>query len=489
MKVILAGYNIDTEVIEELKKQARKDITPETISAAYARISRDPRPVNKLRKIACREVEKARKSNKNIIFNMGHHSIAEHAVFNFDIIEVSRLAIEEIEKFRLSSYTEKSQRYITLSDDFIISDEIKNSKYDKLFINTIHSQNKFYHKLYNKLRDYLSKKYPDKSKQDIDNLSKEDARYIIALATSGQLGETVNARNLELMIRRFASCELSEIRELGKKMHGLVAEIAPSIILFFKANDYDKKTYKELEEFSNKLLKDYESIEDTSTVQLVDFTPNADDITTAVILHSSSKMSFNECLKFVKELTFEKKKEVIKKACQYMELYDTVLREFEYVNLTYNLVVSATCFAQLKRHRMASITCQRYDPEFGITIPESIKEIKMIKEFNDLIDKTNEVYYKLTSISPTVAQYILTNAHRKRVLLRVNARELYHISRLREDTAAQWDIQKLTNKMVKSAQNVMPLTLLFIGGKDNYPKVYKEIFGKLPKVTKIILPS
>jgi len=41
MKVILAGYNIDSTVIEELKRANpfRDDITPETLSASYARIS------------------------------------------------------------------------------------------------------------------------------------------------------------------------------------------------------------------------------------------------------------------------------------------------------------------------------------------------------------------------------------------------------------------------------------------------------------------
>ncbi len=82
------------------------------MAAAYARISRNPRPVNELRRIARSEVEKARASNRNIVFEMGHSSIAEHAVFNLDILGVSRLLVEEIEKFRLASYTEKSQRYV-----------------------------------------------------------------------------------------------------------------------------------------------------------------------------------------------------------------------------------------------------------------------------------------------------------------------------------------------------------------------------------------
>jgi len=53
---------------------------------------------------------------------------------------------------------------------------------------------------------------------------------------------------------------------------------------------------------------------------------------------------------------------------------------------------------------------------------------------------------------PLAAPYILTNSHRKRVLIRVNARELYHISRLREDTHAQWDIQNISKIMTIKAK-------------------------------------
>ena len=85
MKIILAGYNLDYDLIRELKEKSalRQDLTPETISAAYARISRSPKPVNELREIARAEVDKARQSNRNIVFSMGHSSVAEHAVFQY----------------------------------------------------------------------------------------------------------------------------------------------------------------------------------------------------------------------------------------------------------------------------------------------------------------------------------------------------------------------------------------------------------------------
>ncbi len=139
MKVILAGHNIDHEIIEEFKnlQPERQDLTPETVAAAYARISRNPRPVNELRTARPEGSGKGAASNRNIVFDMGHSSIAEHAVFNLDVLGVSRLLVEEIEKFRLASYTEKSQRYVLLQDDFVIPEEIREAGLEEVFAATV----------------------------------------------------------------------------------------------------------------------------------------------------------------------------------------------------------------------------------------------------------------------------------------------------------------------------------------------------------------
>jgi thymidylate synthase ThyX len=53
-------------------------------------------------------------------------------------------------------------------------------------------------------------------------------------------------------------------------------------------------------------------------------------------------------------------------------------------------------------------------------------------------------------------------------LIKLNARELYHLARMRADKHAQWDIRNLTQKMLKQAKKVMPLTLMMACGKDNF---------------------
>ena len=155
MIIELAGFNVDTEILNRLNKNKNEILTPETFSAAYARISRSSKDIISLRHQAREDVEKARKSNKSIIFEMGHHSVAEHAVFNFDIMGVSRLALEEIEKFRLISNKEKSQRYVTLTGDYVIPKEIKDQKDRKLYREMVTVQNQFYRKANQVLNEFM----------------------------------------------------------------------------------------------------------------------------------------------------------------------------------------------------------------------------------------------------------------------------------------------------------------------------------------------
>lgn len=499
MRVILAGYNVDSSVIDAMKRNSPslQNVTPETMSAAYARISRDPRSVDVLRAVARSEVDKARQSNRTIIFKMGHHSVAEHAVFNFDIIGVSRLAIEEIEKFRLCSYTEKSQRYVKLEDDFLLPEEIKRAGKQKTFFKTIAIQNALYHDLYKKLKPYFFDKFSNfaqhsKKHQILTGWAKEDARYCVSLATLGQLGMTANARNVEYLIRRFASKDLSEVRELGRKIYAIAKTVAPSIVLFTEACDYDTKTYKNLEStaarfFTGRNRRDFRrgkrgrKKEEDECIRLVSYTEDGDAKLVAALLHTSSTQSYKECMAKALSMDKEKKCRLCKTAFENMEFFDAVLREFEYVDLTYELDISATCFAQLKRHRMASLTAQPYNLDLGVTVPPSVREVGAEKDFLDVIDQTEESYRTLKDSLKTGAEYVLTNAHKRRVLMKVNARELYHMARLREDATAQWDIRDIVSRMSQMAKEVMPLTFLLIGAKDSYPEIYKALFGRTPK--------
>jgi len=511
MEVILSGFNIDNhiicEIIESFKKihdlcsragkqDTEKDeifyeisrvsedllkkdnLTPETISAAYARISRYPAPVVELRLKALQEVDKARKSNKNIIFGLGHSSVAEHSVFNFDFIGLSRLAVEEIQKFRLCSFTEKSQRYIKVDDEYIIPNEIKESEFLSNFLSLIEKQNNMYKSLYenlniyfqNRLKDYYSGK---ELRNYVEGYAKEDARYALSLATTSQMGATINARNLEYMISKLNSNNLREVRKFAQKLYCTVQGVAPSLIKYTDSRQYYSETYWGIKKLAQNFTVKTES---NDTVKLLDYTTDGDDRLCSTLLFSVTDTDFKKCEAIVKEMSRAQKIEFVKTALKHIKSYDAVLREFETIDLVFEVILSASAFAQLKRHRMATIISQSYDFQFGFTIPESVKEIGKEKELTNLINESTELFIKMKKKLDDAACYCLTNSHRRRILLKINAREMYHISRLREDESAQWDIRRIAEQMNRQVKKEMPLTFMLLGGKDSFNNIYNEVY-------------
>ena len=416
------------------------------------------------REISREEVDKARQSNRNIVFEMGHSSVAEHAVFNIDVIGVSRLLVEEIEKFRLCSFTEKSQRYVLFNKDFVIPEEIKQASLTGLFTDAVNRQNDYYHILYEQLRPYVFAKYKTLAKDPankslLEGWAKEDARYVISMATQTQLGMTINARNLELMLRRLAALPSAEAQEYSKKLYAATKDIAPSLIRYTQATDYDRFTRQNLRSQTSASLQKYsppsEGSKKLSAVQLT-FVSDAADAKVAAALLFLSDLNYSSCLKSGEPNDIKRKKGFVQNGFQHLQAHDAVLQELENVDLQFELILSATCFAQLKRHRMSTIIAQEYDPQLGVTIPLAVRKIGQQKNFMEIMRHTQKVYEQIKKKSPLAAGYVLTNAHRKRVLMKFNARELYHLARLRADAHAQWDIHELTEKMLSRKKSSAP---------------------------------
>jgi flavin-dependent thymidylate synthase len=437
MNIQLAGYNTDVQ---------NGGRTPETLSAAYARISRDPRPINQLRAEAARDVEKARKSNRKIVFDYGHGSVAEHAVFNFDLLEVSRLAAEELQSFRLASFTEKSQRYIRIGEDLVVPPELKGDS-ETLFVCGGKGLFRLYNTLYNSLRDHGLKK----------DEAKEDARYVLPLATSCQMGMTVNARELEHMVRRLSCHPFAEVRQIASRLLELATEAAPSLFIFLESTAMDNFAHS---------MSPVES-EYTESVHLVEC--DNDSKVGSLLVQWNTGVSSAAAREKWSRLDMEERESLFSCSLSGLGIHDSVPRIWEFFSAEFELLLSATAYAQLKRHRMCSRLVSVYDPLLGVTVPPSVSDAGLEKIFHEGIAAAEEVAGKLKGLYP----YMLTNAHRRRVIVSINGRELYHFSRLREDEHAQWDIRELAHRMVSYVREKAPLTCMFMGGKSEVSGIFE----------------
>ncbi len=517
MKIELAGYNIDAYLIDKIKRGEKltsgekKALTPEVISAAYARVSRSEKSVEELVQDSREDSEAARRSVCNIL-GMSHFSIADHCIFNFNIIGVSRLLVEYIEARRLAGYTEKSQRYVTLKGDYLKPKEFSKEDLNK-FNKLVALQNDFYFKIYPRLLEFLKKKNAEKlSKLEgkekerfltlLEGSAKEDARYSLSLATLAQLGCSYTGQTLELAIRKNKYGNLFEQREFAKKLLAPVKRIAPSLVALCdeeifekmypgkKLNDdnfkYTENNIKDLAKITFYGLEDWRYLGEMSPAEFLsdgDITlMNCNDQDTNIItalLFKNSKKNIRECYAMARSLINRgKDDEFIKESLRYVSEHDKLPREFEVGSLNYAISMSASAFAQWKRHRMMTLLPQDYDPELGYVIPPNIKEIGAAQELVDVYNKSTDLHYEFKPIYREKADYCLTNGHRRDTLTSINEREQHHVSRIREDLAAQWEIRGIMNDVSNLNRIVAPASTILLGGKHEFKDKRKLIYGE-----------
>jgi len=481
MEVLLAGMNIDSELLQEIIKSLRKaaisldseknpddkklaekifnlldadNITPETIAAAYARISRDPRPVDQLREDSRLRIGKARRSNRKIIFGLGHSSVAEHAVFNLDIIGITRYLSEYIQAHRLCSFTEKSQRYIRQNQDYFIPDELRSSSLKDEYIDFIKRRFNDYNELSRILHEDLGHD---------PELCGEDARYVLPLAVTTQMGMTTNARNLEKLLQQAASSNLSEFRSFGAKLFNVIEGVAPSLVKYTQASSAESDRRKHIKTMFFDADKTEKHDSTPENVKLIHVTPDGDQIVALAYIASANGASIiNKSIASIIENNLQS---VFLKIFETMEPWESPPREFEYAEIMFELVISAAAYAQLKRHRMATIVTGDYDANLGLTVPPALKNSSGEKIIREAFKESNELADKIQLIAPSARSYAFLACHRRRLLIKMNARELIHLSRLREDIHAQWDIRELSSKMIRLARKKIPGCMILACGK------------------------
>lgn len=152
------------------------------------------------------------------IVGMGHNSVIEHAVFTFSVEGVSRALTHQLVRHRLASFSQQSQRYVSMDKPtFVVPHSVHDNK-DAL-------------KIYEETMDRIWEAY---NKLEAMGIKPEDARYLLPNGCTTNITITMNAREL-LHFFSLRCCERAqwEIREMAEQMLALCREVSP--IIFAKA--------------------------------------------------------------------------------------------------------------------------------------------------------------------------------------------------------------------------------------------------------------
>ncbi|PKN72203.1 MAG: thymidylate synthase (FAD) [Candidatus Cloacimonetes bacterium HGW-Cloacimonetes-3] len=468
MKLIIAGYNIDKSLIDSLNTETA---TPEVISAAYARISRSSKDIDFLRDEAISEISKARASNTNIIFDMGHSSVAEHAVFNLDLIGVSRLLTDTIQRSRLASFTEKSQRYVTFSKDYIVPEELnKYPKYKKQYKQLMDQLFSEYETSFNALNEYYKTAKPKLKPRDREALAKEDARYILPLSTKTQMGITINARSLENLLRRLAKSPLAEAKELHHELYSQVSAIAPSLIRYTEDDGYMGKIDLEKVGYTGFLQQELpwmEELDMENKLKVLTSPSNPDDSVLTAIIYQQGELNWSDTNETVSRLPRLVKQQLWNQVYHNLKAWHKVPRAFETIDFSFELTFSESCWAQFKRHRFC--TMLRKGGNSAICkFPDSIATIGRTQMWESLASSVSNFAFNLPSQLRVIAPYCRLNSSLLFVYAKMNLREIYHFIRLRSDEHAQWEIKEISHLMANRIIKIAPKSAEYLCGKSEF---------------------
>ena len=449
-----------------------KDLSPETIAVAFAKTSRSP---ESFREIADGlSEESSAKFHEKWVVGYGHASVAEHAILHVAIENVSRIAMESIESNRLASYTEKSTRYQKWGpDDFTIPPELEGHPLRGEFADTVRFLFSTYAGSLDPARAIVAQRTPhrpDESDEAWDRRVRsqyvDSCRFLLPAAALANAGMTANARVLENAVRKFLSHPLAEVRAIGERVKEVAKGEVPTLVKYAEAVPYLKETCAEFENRKPVLsaveASSIENRKSSDWCQLVDYDHDGEQKVLAAAYYRFGEMTYADAFARVKSLKKAERAQLAESLLGRLTRHDIPLRELEYCNYTFDLIMDQGAYAEFKRHRMMTQTPQLLTTRLGYATPRLIAEAGFRSEYDAAMQKAAQTYENLAAWNPHVAQYVVPNGFNRRVLAQFNLRSAYHFCQLRAAANAHYSIRKVAERVAVEIQRVHPSLSAFM---------------------------
>ncbi len=436
--------------------------SPETIAVAFAKTSRSPESFGKIADELTGESSK--EFNEKWVVGYGHSSVAEHAVLHIALENISRLAVECLESNRLASYTEKSTRYQQWTgEDFHIPTEFADKNSREIFLDICRDLFRLYESSLPVVVDSLEKdtpirpdETPARRKRIILTAAGDVCRFLLPVSAFANVGMTINARALEHAITKMLSHPLHEVRLLGKEVKEISQKALPTLLKYAS----EQPSLTETARFFQEHISSESSTSFSNCVpgaKLIRYEPDlVDQVLQAAILRYHGR-GYAQCSQIIHSLSADQKKEWFQSIFSNLSDHDIPIRELEYGNFVFEVILDEGAYLELKRHRMMTQTPAPFTPRLGYAVPRQFEKAGLLDEYDRIMIKAGNAYESLASISRPAASYVLPNAYNRQVLIQSNFRSMYHFLALRSAPNAHFSIRRIAHQMADQLMDVLPV--------------------------------
>jgi len=472
-------------------------VDPEVQAYAMAKYSRSALSM----KESLKEIseQKAEQFLNTFYFQYGHRSIADLAHLAFAIEKLSILAAIVLVDEQRWDGQERSTRYQNFkkSGYFIPDfggDEAQKAQYCSAVDFLFSEYDAFTQEM---LRYYIAQvPRPDGMAEDqytrtLRARAFDNSRYLLPLATNTSLGQIVNARTLETQIARLLASPYDEVRHLGallkeaardaaynvqtESVRALVEEIAaanpelgakaarqllrptrvaPTLVKYANANEYEIQTRKELEHAAAELMEGV-PLEPAPLVDLVENGPLEIEVA-ATLLYSASYYSYRQIKDRVQALTAAQRNEIIDLGMRHRGPHDELLRGFHAgQQFKFDILMDIGGFRDMHRHRRCTQIEQGFTRHHGYDTPPDVKTAGLEPRYKAAMQKVVQACEKLRA-APHASLYLLPMAFRKRTLFKMDFAEALYIAELRSGAAGHFSYRDVAYAMYEEVAKKHP---------------------------------
>jgi len=435
---------------------------------------------------------------ERILLQYGDDSVFELGGAHLFLDRVSMVASKVIEDARIGlSPLEKSTRYVIFDQKDAIGDylffkdpKIFASKHKNLFLKVTRECFETYAKAINLFLEYYKKQvpqgresFPDFSSgnrltpykkltdeksikaanlaynQSIKAKACDVARVLLPASTLTNIGEFGNARAYGYLFTKMLAMDLAELQMIATEGTREIKKILPKFLdvvdnKYGKAyQEYLRKTDQALRKKADKLLANVKP-EIVERVELVELDKDPEINIAAALLYPYSNLPLKQLIKFIQNENPKIVESILHDSLKFRtNRRHKPPRAFEIAGyeLVFDILGNFGIYRDLHRQRMLTQQRQNYTTQHGFDMPQEFGEIKMEKEFEEVMDNMKKAHDRVEKDFPAESQYLTTLANYTRWYMGMNLREAFWMSELRSVPQGHFSYRTIAQDMFLQA--------------------------------------
>jgi thymidylate synthase ThyX len=396
-------------------------------------------------------IERAESLYEKIFVEYGDDSVAQLGGVHLACEQASNLLTKILEWGRLMSYLEQSTRYISYDNRlggryrFYRDPEVLSGRFGTRYVGDMDRMFDTYSGLVESLTTHVRKVVPQGPK-DSDFIYRQATRAkaldavrgVLPASALSNVGIYGSGQAYEALLLRMRANPLPEARLYADLMLTELRKVVPSFLRRVDQPDRGGRWSQYLSDTSidtHHVVHDLFATEETEpeeSVVLSDFDPEGEDKLLAAICYSHLTLSESQIYKKVQGMNHDEKVRLIRAYVgDRTNRRHRPGRAFERTDYRFDVLSDYGAFRDMQRHRMLTIEWQPLTPNHGYVRPDIVDDASQTSAFDEVMDRSADLYDALLPEYPTQAAYAVSMAYRIRYVMQFNAREAMHMLELR----------------------------------------------------------